>query len=60
MRLWDAVLAGLAVERVVLHKMAVREIPHSGEGHELLNRYGISAHQIAEAVRQTVALPSAA
>jgi transketolase len=49
--LGDAVLAALAEERVVVHKMAVREIPRSGKPKELLERYGISAHQIVERVK---------
>ncbi len=51
----DAVLAALAEERVALHKLAVREIPHSGKGQELLDRYGISARHIAEQVKKAVA-----
>lgn len=50
--LGDAVLAALAEERVTLEKLAVREIPHSGKAAELLDRYGISAAHIVEAVRK--------
>lgn len=50
--LGDAVLAALAEERVEVHKLAVREIPHSGKPSELIERYGISARQIAETVRR--------
>jgi len=49
--LGDAVLAALAEERVSLHKLAVREIPHSGKSNELLDRYGISAGHIVETAR---------
>lgn len=52
--LGDAVLAALAEERVTVHKLAVREIPHSGKASALLERYGISAHHIAETARQAI------
>jgi transketolase len=48
--LGDAVLAALAQERMVVKKLAVREIPHSGKSAELLDRYGISARHIVDAV----------
>jgi transketolase len=35
--------------------MAVREIPRSGKPEELLDRYGISANQIVEAVNAVMA-----
>jgi len=38
---------------VVVHRLAVREIPRSGQPDELLDRYGISAGHIADAVRKT-------
>ena len=38
--------AGIAV-----HRLAVREIPRSGKPDELLDRFGISAKHIVEAVR---------
>lgn len=47
----DTVLAALASERCVVHKLAVREIPHSGKPNELLDRYGISARHIVAAVK---------
>jgi transketolase len=50
----DAVLGALAGERCAVHKLAVREIPHSGKPPELLARYGISADHIVEAVRSAV------
>jgi transketolase len=52
--LGDAVLAALAGERIALTKLAVREIPRSGKAAELLERYGISARHIVEAVRGAV------
>ena len=50
--LGDAVLAALAGEPVRVHKLAVREISHSGKLQELLDRHGISASHIVEAVKQ--------
>ncbi len=47
----DTVLAALAEERCVVHKLAVREIPHSGKPNELLDRYGISTPHIVAAVK---------
>ena len=47
--------AALATERVTLHKLAVREIAHSGKPQELLDRYGISARWIVAAVKKTLA-----
>lgn len=44
--LGDAVAAVLAEERMLVKKLAVREIPHSGKPSELLERYGISARHI--------------
>lgn len=41
----------LATERCVVHKLAVREIPHSGKPNELLDCYGISARHIVAAVK---------
>jgi transketolase len=35
-----------------VRRLAVREIPRSGQPEELLDRYGISARHIVEAVRQ--------
>lgn len=52
--LGDAVLAVLAEERVMLQKLAVREIPHSGKPSELLDRYGISAAHIVQTARTTI------
>jgi transketolase len=55
--LGDAVLAALAEDRVSVHKLAVREIPHSGKPHELLDRYGISARHIANLARNLLRRP---
>lgn len=48
----DAVLSALSSERVSVHKLAVREIPRSGKPEELIERYGISANAIYDAVRR--------
>lgn len=52
--LGDAVLAALAFDRVRLAKLAVQSIPHSGKAAALLERFGISARHIVEAVRNTL------
>jgi transketolase len=49
--LGDAVLSALATDGVIVHKLAVRELPRSGKPEELLDRYGISARQIVEKAR---------
>ena len=49
----DAVSEALAGAGVVVRRLAVREIPRSGQPDELLDRYGISASHIADAVRKT-------
>ena len=49
----DAVAAGGGAEPASrVHRLAVREIPRSGKPDELLDRYGISARHIVEAVKQ--------
>ncbi len=52
--LGDAVLNALSGEGIRLHKLAVREIPHSGKPDELLDRYGISARIIVETAKRLV------
>ena len=51
----DAVLAALSGRRVNLRKLAVRDIPHSGKPHELMDRYGISAKHIVAATKLLLA-----
>ena len=48
----DAVSEALAPAGVVVRRLAVREIPRSGQPDELMDRYGISARHIVDAVRQ--------
>src|SRR6185437_9233639 len=55
--LGDAVLSALAEERVQVHKLAVREIAHSGKAAELIEKYGISSGHIVNAVKSALALP---
>jgi transketolase len=50
--LGDAVLNAVSSEGFRVHKLAVREIPHSGKPEELIDRYGISSRAIVEAVKQ--------
>ena len=47
----DAVAAAVADAGMVVHRLAVREIPRSGTPEELLDRFGISARHIVSAVR---------
>ena len=48
--LGDAVASALAGKAAITH-LCVREIPRSGKPDELLDRYGISARRIVEAVK---------
>jgi transketolase len=49
--LGDAVSEALAPAGIAVTKLAVREIPRSGQPDELLDRYGISAAHIVSAVK---------
>jgi transketolase len=49
--LGDAVSEALAAAGFVVQRLAVREVPRSGQPDELLDRYGISARHIIDAVR---------
>jgi transketolase len=51
----DAVAAAVADAGFVVHRLAVREIPRSGKPAELLERFGISARHVIEAVRAVTA-----
>ena len=48
----DAVAGELSGSGVKVHKLAVRELPHSGKPEELLAKYGIDAHAIVQAVKK--------
>lgn len=58
--LGDAVSAALGPFGVRLHRLAVREIPHSGKPEELLHCYRIDAAAIIEQARALLAAPSKA
>ena len=47
----DAVSEAIAGGGYAVHRLAVREIPRSGQPDELLDRYGISSRHIVDAVR---------
>ena len=50
----DAVSEAIALTGVGVRRLAVREIPRSGQPDELLDRYGISARHVVDAVRAVV------
>ena len=50
--LGDAVTEAVAEVGIVVHRLAVREIPHSGPARALLERYGIGRHAIVQRIRQ--------
>jgi len=50
--LGDAVAEAVADEPIRVHRLAVREVPRSGQSAELLDRYGISAAHVVDAVRR--------
>jgi len=50
----DAVAEAVADAGFTVHRLAVREIPRSGKPEELLDRFGISASHIVDAVRSVV------
>ena len=52
--LGDAVLGAVAEEGFRVHKIAMREIAHSGKPDELIDRYGLSARAIVETVKRIV------
>jgi transketolase len=52
--LGDAVLNAVAAEGIKVHKLAVREIPHSGKPEELVDHYGIGVRSIVEAATQFI------
>jgi transketolase len=50
----DAVSEAVASAGFAVRRLAVREIPRSGQPEELLDRYGISARHIVDAVRAAI------
>jgi transketolase len=55
----DAVAEAVGEVGLKVHRLAVREIPRSGKPDELLDRFGISARHIVEAVRLVAASAAA-
>jgi transketolase len=51
----DAVSEAVASAGFTVTRLAVREVPRSGQPDELIDRYGISARAIVQAVRQRAA-----
>ena len=49
--LGDAVAGELSSEGIQVHKLAVRELPHSGKAEELMARYGIDSNAIINKVK---------
>ena len=58
--LGDAVSEAVAAAGFAVRRLAVRKTPRSGQPEELLDRYGISARHIVEAVKQLARVPSRA
>jgi transketolase len=58
--LGDAVAAAVADAGFSVRRLAVREIPRSGKPDELLDRFGISARHIIEAVKTVARKPAEA
>jgi transketolase len=54
----DAVAGAVAAAGFTVHRLAVREIPRSGMPDELLDRYGISARHIVDAVSEKLEVRS--
>jgi transketolase len=50
----DAVSEAIASAGFAVRRLAVREVPRSGQPEELLDRYGISSRHIADAVRAAI------
>ena len=52
--LGDAVAGELSADGVKVHKLAVRELPHSGKAEELMAKYGIDANAIIAKVKALI------
>ena len=57
--LGDAVSDAVASHGITVTRLAVRAVPRSGKGDQLLDRFGISSTQIVAAVQAQVAAASA-
>jgi transketolase len=53
--LGDAIAGELSEERIRVHKLGVRGVPHSGKKQELLSKFGIDSNAIIGAVRARMA-----
>jgi transketolase len=51
--LGDAVAEALADSNVVVQRLAVRDIPRSGQPEELVDKFGISARHVVETVKRS-------
>ena len=51
--LGDAVAEALADSNFVVERLAVRDIPRSGQPDELVDRFGISARHVVETVKRS-------
>ncbi len=52
--LGDAVAGELSVDGIRVHKLAIREMPHSGKPEELLAKYGIDSAAIVKQVKAII------
>src|SRR5882724_7317353 len=52
--LGDAVAGELSADGIRVHKLAIRELPHSGKPDELLAKYGIDAAAIVKKVKSLI------
>jgi transketolase len=52
----DAVAEAVGPEGVKIHRLAVREVPHSGKANELLAKYKINSQAIVEEVHAVAPL----
>ncbi len=56
--LGDAVSAGVSALGIQVHRLAVKDIPRSGQPDELFDRYGISTTHIVATVRRLIDSPT--
>jgi len=55
--LGDAVAGELSADGIKVHKLAIRELPHSGKPDELMAKYGIDASAIVAKVKALASAP---
>ena len=56
--LGDAVSAAVSALGIQVHRLAVKDIPRSGQPDELFDRYGISTTHIVATVRRLIDSPT--